>query len=118
LLTASLPGELLLHFGYVGGWLALFGLGAFWRALRVGLVGVGRTPSSAGFIYIYLLPMSLQSVEAGFAVEYGSLLRFLVVGLLALWAASSSMGAARRPRPAPVAGVMEGVATRSHDRVP
>jgi hypothetical protein len=96
MLAPSLPGELLLRFGSVGALMAMFGLGVFWRVLFVGLIGYGRAPSSAGFIYIYLLPLSLQSVEAGFVIEYGNLLRFLIVGLIALSLATRWKTAPRR----------------------
>jgi len=82
MLTPSLPGELLLHFGFVGGLLAMFFLGVLWRIAFVALIGSKQRPSAAGFIYILLLPFSLQAIEGGFVIEYGALLRFLVVGLI------------------------------------
>lgn len=88
MLTPSLPGELLLLFGFVGGLLAMFFLGVLWRIAFVALIGSRQRPSAAGFIYILLLPLSLQAIEGGFVVGYGALLRSLVVGLIVFRLAS------------------------------
>lgn len=92
-LTPTLTGELLLHFGHVGGLLAMLALGILWRIARSALIGFRPHPFASGFIYICLLTFSLQAIEGGFVIEYGALLRFLVVGLLLLWIVST-----RRPQ--------------------
>jgi hypothetical protein len=93
LLTPTLPGELLLHFGYLGALLAMAGLGVLWRTLYVLLLGSRQAPRTSGFLYIYLLALSLQTFEAGFTIEYGALARFMMVGCV-MWLAATR----RRPR--------------------
>ncbi len=91
MLTPSLPGELLLHFSFAGSLAAMFFLGILWRFALVTLIGSENRPSATGFIYILILPVSLQAIENGFVLEYGALLRSLMVGLIVF-------GLASRPR--------------------
>jgi hypothetical protein len=83
----GLPGELMLGFGHLGGLLAMFGLGVFWRILYEATIGAGFGTGSA-FIYFSLLP-ALTGVEMGFVTQYGLVIRFLLVGLLIYWVASA-----------------------------
>jgi hypothetical protein len=94
-LTPSLPGELLVYFGYVGGLAAWLGLGILWRWAFCALVGGNRKPNAGGFIYIAMLPLSLQAMEGGLVVGYSGLLRYLWVGLLFLFVATSRAKPAR-----------------------
>lgn len=89
--TPALPGELMLSFGSVGGLLAMFGLGLLWRVLYETTIGAGFGTGSA-FIYFSILP-SLTAVETGFVLQYGLVLRFLLVGLLIYWLASARVAA-------------------------
>jgi hypothetical protein len=77
----SLPGELLMLFGRVGGTLAMFALGAFWRFLFELFVGTRQRRRTWGVVYIGLLPTFLAT-EASFVMPYSVLVRFLAVGVL------------------------------------
>ncbi|MFA5908990.1 MAG: O-antigen polymerase [Vicinamibacterales bacterium] len=81
-LSPPLPGELLLHFGYVGGLVAMFALGLVWRLIfiRWGPSCERASADSRGFLYIALMPTFL-SLDAGFVNPYSVLIRFLVVGV-------------------------------------
>jgi len=85
MLVPSLPGDFLIRFGKFGGLLAMFVLGLLWRIAFSVFIGYKKQPLASGFIYIFILPLSLKAIENDFAVEYGTLLRFLVVGLLIFW---------------------------------
>ncbi len=92
----ALPGELMLSFGYFGGLAAMCALGVLWRVLYEATIGAGLGTGS-GFIYFSILP-TLTSVEAGFVLPYGVVIRFMIVGLLVYWLASAKV-AARSDRP-------------------
>ena len=77
----SLPGEFLLRFGYVGGLIAIMLLGVFWRVAFSVFIGFGERPFAWGFVYLILLSQGLSTVESGFVIPYGALLRLVVVGL-------------------------------------
>ena len=81
-LSPSLPAELLLHFGYAGGLIAMFVLGFIWRLIfvRLGPTSERAGASPSGFLYLALMPTFL-SLDAGFVNPYSVLIRFLVVGV-------------------------------------
>ena len=85
----ALPGDLMLNFGYLGGLLAMGALGVFWRVLYEATIGAGLGTGS-GFIYFSILP-TLMSVETGFVIQYGLVVRFVLVGLLVYWLASAKV---------------------------
>jgi len=66
-LSPSLPGELLLHFGYAGSLIAMFALGFMWRVIfvRWGPMAEQSNSSPRGFIYLALMQTFL-SLDAGF----------------------------------------------------
>jgi hypothetical protein len=92
----ALPGELMLILGDLGGLVAMCALGVLWRVLYEATIGAGLGTGSA-FIYFSILP-TLTSVEAGFVLQYGVVIRFMIVGLLVYWLASAKV-APRSGRP-------------------
>ncbi len=87
----ALPGELMLNLGYLGGLVAMCALGVLWRVFYEATIGAGLGTGS-GFIYFSILP-TLTSVETGFVLQYGVVLRFVLVGLLVYWLASAKVAA-------------------------
>jgi len=81
----TLPGELLMLFGYAGGLLAMAVLGILWRLLyEVSRVGE-RSPAVT--LYIVALP-TLLTAEVGFVSPYSVLMRFMLVSVLMLFAST------------------------------
>jgi hypothetical protein len=79
-LAPTLPGELLMHFGRIGGLVAMFALGVFWRCLFEIFIGTERRRRTWGFVYITVVPTFLTT-EAGFVLPYAFLVRFLAVSI-------------------------------------
>ena len=79
-LSPPLPGELLMHFGYVGGLTAMFALGFVWRLIFAGCMGLTSGGGAARFLYLALIPTFL-SLDSGFVNPYSVVVRFLAVGV-------------------------------------
>jgi len=78
----SLPGELLLRFGHIGGLIGMLVLGILWRTAFGIFIGSKDRAFEWGFIYLVLFALGLSTVETGFVIPYGALFRLVMVGLL------------------------------------
>jgi len=87
--VATLPGELLLHFGYIGALIAMMVLGILWRTAFTALIRSENRPCRLGFIYIVLLSQALPQMEVGFVGPSSALLRTTVISLLVFFVVST-----------------------------
>jgi hypothetical protein len=78
----SMPGELVLHFGYIGGLIAMGVLGIGWRTLFTYCVALNN--ATLGFAYLVLASQAVTQLEVGFVVSYGALLRDATISLFVI----------------------------------
>jgi hypothetical protein len=92
----SLPGEMLLHFGYIGALLSMMVLGILWRMTFIFFIDSKRP--TLGFIYVVLFSQAVSQIEVGFVVPYGALLRNAVICILLFFFVSRSSPKGLRKR--------------------
>jgi hypothetical protein len=85
----TLPGELILLQGHVGGLVFMVLVGALWRVLK----DMARVDEKGAWLVLYIVALrTLLNVEAGFVIPYSTLLRFILVTCLLLYVTTVKVG--------------------------